>query len=317
LPTIRTFNAETDYSGLSTLFNAHLPDEPTTPEGIKARDANRPEKCQHFRWIAERDGELIGVASGGNTVHSFHPQHFFTSVIVHPEHRRNGLGTRLYEQLCAGLAPLDPIRFFAFTREDRPDGVAFLAERDFVEEMREWESRLSVADFDRSKFAAVRQPHGIEITNLATLIAREGEAAWEKFYALEVLCDEDVPRPEGEENTPLEYDAWRPRFAKNPDFRPEAFSMAVAENGDYAGVSMLFHPDAGTHLNTGLTGVHRAYRRRGIALALKLRAIDHATVSGATEIRTENATSNVGMLAINEALGFIRQPAGILFSKRF
>ena len=49
-------------------------------------------------------------------------------------------------------------------------------------------------------------------------------------------------------------------------------------------------------------------------MALKLRTIGYARNAGYREIRTWNST-NRPMLAINEALGFARQPAWITFGK--
>ena len=70
-------------------------------------------------------------------------------------------------------------------------------------------------------------------------------------------------------------------------------------------------------LYTGLTGVRRSHRRKGIALALKLRAVDYARRHGIEEVRTWNASTNEGMLGINIRLGFQRQPAWIDFVKTF
>jgi GNAT superfamily N-acetyltransferase len=57
------------------------------------------------------------------------------------------------------------------------------------------------------------------------------------------------------------------------------------------------------------------HRRRGIALALKLAAIDYARRVGAPIIRTDNDSTNTGMLAINSRLGFVRQPGWICSKK--
>jgi predicted GNAT superfamily acetyltransferase len=64
-----------------------------------------------------------------------------------------------------------------------------------------------------------------------------------------------------------------------------------------------------------LTAVLRDERGKGIAMALKLRTIEYARTQGLRELRTWNASINRPMLAINEALGFVKQPAWITFGK--
>ncbi len=57
------------------------------------------------------------------------------------------------------------------------------------------------------------------------------------------------------------------------------------------------------------------YRGLGIATALKLRTIEYAQRDGYRVIRTFNSSRNDAMLAINQNLGFVRQPAWIGFWK--
>jgi GNAT superfamily N-acetyltransferase len=70
-------------------------------------------------------------------------------------------------------------------------------------------------------------------------------------------------------------------------------------------------------LYQGLTGVRREYRGKGVAMALKLKTIEYAQRHGYAVIKTWNESNNVGMLAINEKLGFVRQPAWVTFAKEF
>ncbi len=59
--------------------------------------------------------------------------------------------------------------------------------------------------------------------------------------------------------------------------------------------------------------MHPDHRRRGIALALKLRAVEHARARGYRAIKTHSNAINTGMLALNTALGFRPGPAMVTF----
>ncbi len=88
-----------------------------------------------------------------------------------------------------------------------------------------------------------------------------------------------------------------------------AYFVAV-HNGAYVGVAS--HPsfgDTSETLRLGQTGVRRTYRRRTIALALKLRGVMYAREHGYAQMRTVNESSNHGILAINERMGFRKRPA--------
>jgi GNAT superfamily N-acetyltransferase len=321
--TLREFDPARDYAAYAALGNAIDPDYPSTEAEVRAWDAMREAKIRHHRIVAESDGRLIGSASVGNLSWSYDPRQFQVDVGVHPDARRQGTGAALYDRIREIAGPYSPTRLSAHTREDRADAVRVLERRGFVEAMREWESRLRVGDFDPVPFAAAsvrpEVQYGVRLTDFATLIAQEGggaggEAAYRKLYALESVLEEDIPRPPGEVATVPTYDHWRESYARSVRFRAEGFFVAVAPDGRYVGISMLFHSQAGAHLDTGLTGVHREWRRKGIALALKLRAIAYARALGVPQIRTDNASTNRAMLSINEALGFERQPAWVVYT---
>lgn len=316
---IREFNPETDYDTITALKNAVWPDYPTTVEEVRVRDDQREAKIRHHRLLAEKDGQVVGVGQIGNSSWSYDPQKFGVGVDVLPEFRQQGIGQALLEALHQSVADTAPTLLSAHIREDQPESLAFLTKRGFVECMREWESRLRVNEADLAPFAEARKKpleHGIRLTALDALIAEEGEQAFVKLHDLETECEVDVPRPEGEVATPMEYEPWRAMLRKSIRFTPECQFIAVAPSGQYVGISMLFPPKAGNYLDTGLTGVRRAWRRKGIALALKCLAVEYAKAKGVPEIRTDNAQQNRAMLSINEALGFEKVPAWISYEKR-
>jgi RimJ/RimL family protein N-acetyltransferase len=97
----------------------------------------------------------------------------------------------------------------------------------------------------------------------------------------------------------------------------DAFYVAVF-NGEYVGFCKHTRfNDPSDILRIGGTGVKRAFRRRNIALALKLRGIAYAKANGFAKVRTVNESSNRGILVINERLGFVRRPAWCDFVKTF
>jgi RimJ/RimL family protein N-acetyltransferase len=64
------------------------------------------------------------------------------------------------------------------------------------------------------------------------------------------------------------------------------------------------------------TGTHPDYRGRRIALALKLHTIRLARRLNLAHIRTYNDSHNVPMLAINDKLGYVRQPGRYQLMRR-
>jgi RimJ/RimL family protein N-acetyltransferase len=124
---------------------------------------------------------------------------------------------------------------------------------------------------------------------------------------LETITQQDVPSTDP--ITPLSFEHYSSLILNSAQIVPEAFQIAIdAATGEWVGSSNIWRRRADGDLNTGLTAVKRDYRRKGIALAMKLRVIEWAKGQGVRYIRTENEANNRAMLSINERLGFFKMP---------
>lgn len=315
--TIRPFDySAQDYAAVVTLQNVVWPDQPETVAWWKHRDRIRNKQYFYQSFVVERNGQAVASAHVMETPWSYRPGKYALGVTVHPDYERQGIGTLVYDHILATLAtrPLPPTMLITNVREDKPQSIRFLTKRGFQQVMRSPISRLELASFDAGRFAHIPakvQAAGIGIYPM-TELARIDPDHRQKIYELDWQCTLDEPLPDAPSKPSFE--DYTKFFFENPNFIPEACFIAV-DQGDYVGMSNLFrNPALPTEINTGFTAVLRSHRRRGIATALKLRALAYAQQQGYQGIKTGNEENNP-MLKINLMLGFVPQPAWLDFQK--
>jgi mycothiol synthase len=312
--TIRPFQPE-DFPPVVEIANLLFPEHPTTVEEERFDDESFDKKRYVYRRYAavESSGTVVGSASFNHQPSAFDPRRFGMWVGVHPRWHGKGIGTALYEHLLEQLRTFDAVALRTWVRETMETSTRWIRRRGFRELSRGWESRLDLPSFDLSRFAGRwALPAGIEVVSLAEELRRDSDSI-QGLYELDCEISPDEPRPDP--YTRPSFEMFHDRVLKSPDSSPESILLA-REGSRYVGLTELYRNVAiPTDLRTGFTGVRREYRGRGLAFALKLRAIDWAKRSGYKSIRTWNSTLNAPMLGINVKLGFARQPAWITFGK--
>jgi GNAT superfamily N-acetyltransferase len=182
-----------------------------------------------------------------------------------------------------------------------PESLAFAQRRGFAIDRHGLPSRLDLATFDERPFAGAverAETQGVRFFSLAdtgnTLEARE------KLYELNRTTGQDIPGSD-------------PTFPPFEDFSRSVFEASwfradgqiLAADGDrWVGLAAVGYNEETRTAYNAFTGVDRDYRGRGLALALKLLAIQRAREYGATSMRTGNDSRNAPILAINRKLGY-------------
>lgn len=319
--TIRDFEAtDADYAGIVATHNANFPDEPTTVAIAKHNDAQHNQKFLRKRWVVEHesssgDKEIVADGYAAESTWAYVAGKYRINFNVLPQHQEQGIEQMIYDHILDFLNGRDPKPTILdyFCREDRQFLYDFHLERGYEVVQRENNSALDVRAFDWSKFAGVEEKvvaGGIEMAALPDLQKRFPD--WrERFHALEITVDKDMPQPDVA--TPPALEEWVKDLV-HPNFLPDAQFFAL-DGDQWVGLSTLWKDDAlEEKLWVGLTGVLQSHRRKSIATALKLKTIEYAQQYGARIIETENDENNP-MYQINVRLGFAPKPSWLTLRK--
>ncbi len=313
---VRPFAAG-DYADITRLHNLTFAEFSRAADEFQFEDSHRTEQCRRARWVAECSGQIVGFAHYDQNPHIYHPRKFQLALVVDPTFLGRGIGRQLYDLVLREVQRFDPLTVDEWTRADMADRVGFLERRGFVEDMRMWTSTLDLTGFDPTRYAervAAVEAQGIQLRSWADL-GFDDPILKRRSYELYLAVRDDVPMPPNDKRTQTTFERWWERHDR-PDLWPAGYFVAVdAER--HVGTSQLWHSPELGELRTGTTGVRREYRRRGIAFALKVRSLEFGQTQGFRRVVTENETNNLGMIGINDQLGFIKNPAWVHYVKSF
>ena len=306
---IRLFEPTTaEYEAIVHVYNIANPLYPGSPSGWRHWDQHREPSRLFTRYVVERQGEIGGYGYSVRT--DVEANMFRFAINLLPEWETAELIYQFYSYIMEMCLDFEPTGLICQTREDETKKINWLRKQEFQEKMRYPTSTLNVSEFELDSCAELRVKNasrGLEIISLAELAERDPE--WQrKVYDLEMLLNQDVPRPTA--FTPPAFDKYAKSEFGDPDFTPDLWLIAL-DGAAYVGTTSLFKSgDSAEMLETDLTGVHRDYRRRGLALALKCQGIEIAQRLGSRLIVTSNEENNP-MFQLNLRLGFQAQPADV------
>ena len=297
-----------DYHTAVSIENRVWPDYPTSVEEQRENLVAQGSHLFYQRYMVEMHQQVVATGVVVEANEPEFPGKFYLHLNVLPEFRGRGAAVAFYTHALDVVEAHDGEMVQVNAREDQTAALDFLAKRGFLVAMRHPVYQLDLRQFEPAAFAgaltAVRQ-QGIEICSVAELQRRDAD--WERriweLGELEVMQDIPAVHP----YAPKSFLSFRASFLHNPNFWPQAAFVAL-DGRRYVGLSSLWVPLAQKdRLYTGLTGIVRSHRRRGIATALNIHALMFAKQFGARVVETD--VSNAVIDPINAQLGFTAQPA--------
>ncbi|HMQ33886.1 MAG TPA: GNAT family N-acetyltransferase [Chloroflexaceae bacterium] len=309
----RATAAPADYAALAEFPGAD--GVASTPDDLRAFDRACERSGAHsWRYLAQDDaGQTLGVGHFFPVNWLPDPGTYWVAARVRHPHERRGVGSALLAQMEADLAALGARAMWLMVPEQAPDLIAALARRGFSEQMRSHPYTLVVAaaaplalEARLARLAA----RGLRVSTLAE--CRDDDPGWlDKVYALHAALTREVPIPEKIFTSREEFAAFA---VESPRALLDAF-FVVRDGDRYVGLSFMQPADAPGTLGQELTGTLPAYRGMGLAKLLKELTIDYARRRGYTRIVTWVEDQNAGMVAINLAYGFAREPGLVLLDR--
>ena len=262
------------------VWNAITPDEPTTLDQQRDRRERDPRRLY---VLAESDGRMVGCGFAGP---SDSPDRGFVAPRVLTDARRRGAGTALLRELVGHLDGLGYVVASSHVDGTDAGSLAFARRFGFEEVDRQVEQVRVVGDEPRAV-----PPAGIELVSVAE---RPDLLAEAYDLAVEGYADMATATP-----VTVALEDWLAEEATLP-----GGSFAALADGEVVGFSGLCRLPDVTVAEDGLTVVRRAWRRRGVAEALKRAELAWAAQNGIREVVTWTQRGNEGMRALNERLGY-------------
>ena len=291
MASIREIDIERDASDLVELAREVSPTAVINVASLIHRMRTTPERSKARGWVAEADGHAIGRVDCFLSLFAVASRIAGLHVSVRPEQRGRGIGSALYELGLAHARSLGAEQLVSSFHESHA-GVAFAEQRGFTQVRAETESSLD---------PRLVVEHPAPSVDLQPLTAVDPRLA----YEVDMEATEDMPATEQFEG--MAYEEWEDHVLRHPLFTPAGSFLALVD-GDAAAVSLLTADTESGRAMSMFTGTRRAYRGRGLALAVKLASIHWAAASGITRLLTYNDATNAPMLAVNARLGY--EPLG-------
>jgi len=300
---LRPLHPQTDFPRIAQLRQTVDP-EPISVEQLQEWEDQIPQGQIRRRVVAiAEQGQIVGFNDAGRD--PWMPSGLFdVQVLVDPDWRQQGIGMLLLQDALQFSQARGATRLQGMVRDHCSACLRFAERQGFHRERHRFESTLNLSGFDERRFAGrveAAEAAGMRFFTLADL--GNTEEAQRRLHALNERLNRDTPGYQAW----LTFEAFQTIVCGASWYRADG-QIVAASGADWVGMAAVgFFAETQSMYNM-FTGVDRAYRGRGIALALKLLTIRCARAYHARYVRTHNDSENAPMLAVNRKLGYLPEP---------
>jgi mycothiol synthase len=307
--TYRPFEwTDADIESFVQIANAIEPDSWSVEEVWDHKKTLKPDEFFQREFV-ELAGKRIGVAFCGQGAGGMYD----VTLRMLPSYRGVGYEKAIFNRAMQIVKERGAKSVAVSLRDDRKECITVLQQMGFECVMRDPVTELDLECFETNRFEATMsdvESQGIVLRSVAEM-RTSGDYSIAKHRDLFNELMRDVPQVDPHRDRSIEeLSMWL------NDERFFSQGLIVARDGErWVGMSCTA-PDFGRpHVAmTGLTGMVRTHRRRGIATAMKVAALEAARQAGVRTVQAQNEEHNP-MLQLNLRLGFREVYAYLLYRK--
>lgn len=290
---------EERFSLLITFYNELFPHETRPPDYYELREAQRPPGAYFQSYFIQVDDEDAGFYELGTAPLSDDPARFVCGIYLLPGFQRKGYGRKCLEKIEseARRRKANALTVIDATAKT----VGFFQRRGYNVTLEVVDSSLELKQTNLSALPDPSLPRGFRIVSFAELKSSHGEKVYALLAPLVRQVMHDIPGSREAAQTVDAAMLERTWSDGRNRFWAEG-CLFVFEGETPVAVHNLWRLDEAA-LTAGVTGVLPGYRRRGIAIALKVRGLQLAASHGFRKFISNNQKDNP-MLQLNQKLGF-------------
>jgi GNAT superfamily N-acetyltransferase len=290
-----------DAPAVAELFAVTFPNLWVSAAGVRIWMSTTPERARRRWWAVEDSGVLVGWATAGLNSETKEEHAAAVGAMVHPTRRERGLGSEMWSEVEAHLQLLGARHVTAMGSDAEPSR-RFMAARGFEVAFVERTSGLD----PRTLLPPPPPREGVELRPFTEIDPRV-------VFELDVEAVRDVPLAQPVDD--IRWHEWLERTWRYPELDREGSLVALVEGEPAGFTTLLIAPDTLLAVS-GMTGVARRFRGRGLAELIKRHALAYAAAKGVTMALTDNDETNAAMLAVNDKLGYRQLATRLIFGRR-